>query len=753
MVLADPFFLEKPYLQDAGNWNKHDPFGNRRDQMQPNHPGGDEPALRFHLFRIMTTAATLGQHAQEKRFRRRGGGSRNVELDAMSSHRRRRSGGARLERGLAGSVDDSSWVHGSFLSLVCLSVFFVTGPWSGFHGLLLGLAGFLVLIRPQATPLPHSWWLLATGFIGLGFAAFLPVSWFGEPDWRRGLAELGVETGSLVVIQARQAAEMLALFALMVLTGLWLAGHRASGETLRRCALAFTIAVAVYAVVSRLAQVLPMLGGGGPDDQTFGFFPNRNHSATYLAMGAVCGIGSTLQFGRDKRFVMLGFALASTAVILWAIAAWSVSRAGVVLTASGLLGWISLLGRRYLGRHGLWGIALILLAAIGCFLLTHSEVKERLSDTVEKAGAVVAPAAIPQPDAVKSALDSPQHLDFRIPVYLDTVDMIARYPLTGIGAGQFHYVFPQYRNRTAVAQDADAYHPESDWLWLGAELGLPAALALLSLVVLATITALRGLRAGRDRALRSACLVAALLVPFHGCFDVPGHRISLAWGAALLFSLSLHPAGGRTLICRWPSRLIGLVLLLAAAFLIHSEWLGGHPPATTAAQAAVRQAQALYQQDLELQKAADAKGLAYQPAPEEDKLERALGILDAAKAAAPLDRNLLRHEAFVAIHFVETFGRIDQVFAIDRALDPKWVFGPLRQAETWAPVDPLRSIPLIEEALVRSRILQSLDPENLSNHSRVRLRIRQIGAQYPTIGDQFKGIDSAGYGEAEKSGN
>lgn len=642
------------------------------------------------------------------------------------------------------------WVHAPFLALVGLSVFFVAGPWAGFHGVLLGLAGLLVLWRPPVAGLPRSWWLLAAAFLVLGGAAFLPVAWFGVPGWRQGLAQLGVETGNLVVIQARQAAEMLALFALMALTGLWLAGHRASGETLRRCALAFTIAVAVYAVVSRLAQVSPMFGATTGDGK-FGFFPNRNHTATYLAMGAVCGLGTTLQFGRDKRFVMLGFALAATAVILWAVAAWSVSRAGVVLTAAGLLGWISMLGRRYLGRHGLWAVALILFAAGGFFLLADTGVKQRLSDTVEKAGTVVDAAAIPPPDGGKSALDSPQDLDFRIPVFLDTLDMIARYPLTGIGAGQFYYVFPQYRNRTIVAQDADAYHPESDWLWLASELGLPAALVLLALVVLAVVTALRGVLAGRDRALRSACLVAALLVPFHGTFDVPGHRISLAWATALLFSLSLHSTTTRASNRHWTSRLTGPLLLLAAAFLIHAQWFGGRPPATTAAAAAIQQAQALYQQDLELQKAAEASGLPYQPAPEEDKLEQALRILDAAKPIAPLDRNLPRHEAFLAIHFEETFDRIDQAFAIDRALDPMWVAGPLRQAETWAHADPSRAIPLLEEALRRSRHLERLDPENRWDSAKVREQTRQFASRYPALKDKLNAIGARKENESEES--
>ena len=676
------------------------------------------------------------------------GGSRIVGVwfpRAMDADHQRSRGSRRWRQALAGEGEVSSWVHVAFLGLVALSVFFVSGPWAGFHGVLLGLVGLLMLWRPPVAVLPRTWWLLAAGFVVSGGAAFLPAAWFGVPEWRSQLAALGVPTGELVVIQSRQAVELLALFALMLLTGLWLAGHRASSETLRRCALAFTLAVAVYAVVSRLSQVSPMFGGGETGNPKFGFFPNRNHSATYLAMGAVCGLGTILQFGRDKRFVMLAIAIAATAVILWATAAWSISRAGVVLTAAGLLVWLSLLGRRYLGRHGLWAVALILIATGGFFLIADTEVKQRLTDTVEKAGSVVDPTASPSPDGGKSALDSTQHLDFRIPVFLDTLDMIARYPLTGIGAGQFYYVFPQYRNRTIVAQDADAYHPESDWLWLAAELGLPAALALLALIVLAVVAALRGVLAGRDRALRSACLVAAVLVPLHGGFDVPGHRISLAWAAALLFSLSLHPTSSQVSPRRWWFRFgVPLLPLLAAAFLIHAQWLGGRPPATTAAQIAIQQAQTLYQEDLALQKAAETKGIPYQPKPEDDKLEKALRLLDAAKPIAPLDRNLPRHEGFLAFHFDDKQDRIDKAFAIDRALDPKWVVGPLRQAETWAHVDPSHSVPLLNDALKRSRVVEQLDPQNRRNSAKTRELIRQLANRYPGLKEAMAGLENNG---------
>ena len=650
-----------------------------------------------------------------------------------------RDGGGRGEaHDFASRHHGSRFVFGAFWGLLLAGSFLVAAPWAGFHGVLFACAGLLAWLRPPPVSLPRHWWILAAVFALAGAAALLPASGFAMPGWRRQLAALGVETGLCVAIQARQAAEMLAIFALMLVGGLWLAGHRASPSQARRWALAFTLGVACYALAARLMQDSLQTGLGAGEGH-FGFFPNRNHTATYLAMGALCGLGCVVQALRDKRFVVMSIALAATGVCLWAVAAWSISRAGVVLVAAACLIWLPLLGRRYLGRHGLWAVGLIALAAMGLFVIADSAVKERLAKTLEKAGAVISPEDPITAGEGKQVTESTQDLDFRIPTTLDTLDLIRDFKWTGVGAGQFYFVFPQYKNRTAIANDADSYHPESDWLWMAAETGIPATLALLALMLLAFWKSGVGVLRGRDRALRSACLVAALLVPLHGVFDVPGHRITLAWSAALLFALSLHapaadpcPARPRFRPFR-PFRLFAFVLLAAAVFLIRAQWGGGPPPALTTAKTALAGAQRLYAEDQRLQQAATAKGLAYQPAPAADKLEQALEIIDHAMPVAPLDRDLLRYQAFLAFHFDDKQPLIDRAFAIDRALDPTWVAGPLRQAEAWAATDPLRTAALWREALRRAANLDPAQPGNRGSGERTLQRIRQCAKGKPEL--------------------
>ncbi len=441
----------------------------------------------------------------------------------------------------------ATMVFGGLWLLLSATTFLVAGPWAGFHAILLGGLGLLILLRPARVPLPAVWWGLAIAFVIAGAAAFLPARWFHEPEWRSQLESLGVATGSLVVIQSRLAAESFALFVLTLFSGLWMAGHRPSAAQLRLWALMFTLGVACYALIARLAQDSPHLANTFRG-QHFGFFPNRNHSATYLSMGAICGLGCVLQALRDKRFVVLAIAFAATAICLWAIASWSISRAGVVLVAIGCLLWVSMLGRRYLGRHGLWAIALIVITAVGLFFTANTAVRERLSLTVEKAGTIIDSERISESASGKSVLASGRNIDFRLPVFRDTLGLIRDFPWTGIGAGQFYYIFPQYRHETIVVNDSDGYHPESDWLWMASETGVPATLLLLVLLGLAAWKSLRGIQLGRDRALRAACLTAALLVPIHGFFDVPGHRISLALSAIRV------PTLGRGVVRGMPCR-------------------------------------------------------------------------------------------------------------------------------------------------------------------------------------------------------
>ncbi len=624
-----------------------------------------------------------------------------------------------------------SGVFGIFWGILFAGNFLVAGPWMGFHGLFLGSIGLLMWWRPPVVALPRVWWIFAMVFgVGCG-AAFLPVGWIGSPPWRAHLEAIGVQTGGQVAIQARQAAESVGLILITLLIGLWLAGQRASAGQLRRWALAFTVGVAGYAIAARLVLDVPHAGQAAGH---FGFFPNRNHSATYLAMGTICGLGCTLQALRDRRMPAMVVALVATAVCLWAVAGWSISRAGVVLVASGVGVWLAMLGPRYLGRNGGRVLALIALAGGGLFFIADSGVKDRIAKTAEKAGTVWAKPT--EPDATGQAkpdITSSHELDFRIPTALDTLDLIRDFKWTGIGAGQYIYVFPQYRNRTAVANDSDNHHPESDWLWMTAETGIPATLALAALVAAAAWWAGRDIRNGRDRAVRAGCLAAALLVPLHGLFDVPGHRITLALGAAFLFALSLRTEVGKP-FSKWSSRVVATGIITIAAFLIVAQWFGGPPPALAAADTALAQARQLYAEDRALQLTPQANSVPGQPdGDEEDLLEKGLEILANAETIAPLDRSVRRYQGFLALHFDDLLETVHRSYEIERELDPTWIDAPLQQALSWSNKNLDETRMLWSEAIRRAKSLDHRNHRDSVFENRTHAKIREQGRANPAL--------------------
>ncbi len=627
---------------------------------------------------------------------------------------------------------DPNPVIGFFWALLFLGALFVAGPFAQFHAVYLGSAGLLMLLYPPQVSLPRVWWVLAGLFVVAGSAQFLPASWFTQPGWRAGLEGLGLATGTKVTIQVQQAVETYALFVAMLFTGLWLAGQRSSGAQLRFWTLIFVTGVALYAV---LAWILQHSKGPGA---TYGFFPNRNHTATLLAMASICGLGSVMQAMREKRYPAMGMALVVTTICLWALGAWSISRAGILLFSVGCLIWLPMLGKRYLGAHALKVLGLIGLLGIGLFFIADSNVKKRIIETSNNVKVFSEHDTVTVPPVGGPSSKVGSYVDFRVPIAQDTLDLINDFKWTGVGAGQFRYIFPQYRHLSAMVNDSDCYHPESDWLWMASEVGVIGTGALAVLVILAFWKARGTILSGRDRAVRSACMVAALLVPLHGIFDVPGHRIVIAWSAAFLFCLSLSSAkdeqkSGAQKTRIWPFRLGGSVLVLMAVYLIFASMQSPSKLALDSNLKAIDEAKVLYEKDVELQKVAHAKGEKYQPSDEDDLIEKAIRILEEAKSTSPLDPVLWRFQVQLAIYFDDREDWIDDQTKVVEALDPTWVLGPLLLAESWSTVSADRSFSLFQEALRRADHMDRIVQDIRTYRGDTLLKIKQIAKGKPEL--------------------
>ncbi|MDB4459922.1 O-antigen ligase family protein [Akkermansiaceae bacterium] len=523
--------------------------------------------------------------------------------------------------------------------------------------------GLLMVFASRVVRLSRPSLFLGLGMVLLSLGAFLPADLIGRPSWRDELEALGVETGKLNVIQWQMALEYHAVYFGLAFAALWILGLRFSKRTTSQLALAFVMAVAFYAIVAKISENQLTLNRGG---ETFGFFPNRNHNSNLLSLGFVCGLGFFFQAIRSKHFVRMAILLISNGVILWAVFSWNMSRSGIVLCLLGPCLWFIGLGWRYFGKNELKAFALIILLGVGVFVLNQFGVKERLSGIVEKIEETFGEEDAADKETQAASLDD---VDFRVPIARDTFQLIKSFPLTGVGSGQFRWAFPQYRDLTVMAHTSVAAHPESSWLWLAAEWGLPAALCLLVLVILIYVGGYRNIRkrGNRDRALRFGCLVASAMVPLHSLFDVPAHRPSLLLASLMLFVISQnHQAAPELAPKKWSRALgvvVGLCLMTTGVLFLGATSFGWRKPLI------VQSAEDLAE-GAELYKKIKEEFNPLNPLQSLPMMKEVAEVAGQMMSDVPLDGRLYRLRALASLPLVDLNKETAADFAIDRALIP-----------------------------------------------------------------------------------
>ncbi|MDB4638442.1 O-antigen ligase family protein [bacterium] len=545
------------------------------------------------------------------------------------------------------------------ITTIFLVVLGASAPWHFRMGMALLPLGLLMVFSSRAVRLSRFSLFLGCGMVLLSLGAFLPADLIGRPGWRDELEALGVETGKLNVIQWRMALEYHAVYFFLAFAAFWILGLRFSARATSQLALAFVMALAFYAIVAKISENQLALNRGGRE--AFGFFPNRNHNSNFLILGFVCGLGAFFQAIRSKHFVRMAILLICNGVILWAVFSWNMSRSGIVLCLLGPCLWFIGLGWRYFGKNELKAFALIILLGVGVFVLNQFGVKERLSGTVEKIEETFG-----EEEEQAASLDD---VDGRVPIARDTFQLIGSFPLTGVGSGQFRWVFPQYRDLTVYRHTSVAVHPESSWYWLAAEWGLPAALCLLVLVVLIYVGGYRNIRkrGNRDRALRFGCLVASAMVPLHSLFDVPAHRPSLLLASLVLFVISQnHQAAPELAPKKWSRALgvvVGLCLMTTGVLFLGATSFGWRKPLIVQSAEDLAEGAELYKKIKE-----EANPL--NPLQSLPMRKEVVEVAGQITRDVPLDGRLYRLRALASLPLIDRNEETAADFAIDRALTP-----------------------------------------------------------------------------------
>ena len=453
------------------------------------------------------------------------------------------------------------------LPLLCVGLGGGTERWS--QGTVLVLLGVLLVAAPPRLSLGWKLNCVLAGLFALALTGFLPARWFSTPAWRTSMVEdFGFVLPATLSPQPWLTAERCVLFLAgicwfyLLATINWTAGERIRAGQLFGAGV---VALAgAFLLLHRLGIVVPIW----PTERHFGPFPNRNQTADFLAIGALpvlaCG---QLAWRAGRRGAALGWIVGWLVIALAAFT--SFSRAGVILLFGGtgcyvlvqaLRAWKrqsnpadAAGGRLDRWRNGALGISLfaILLSA---FMLFGGETLDRFTP--------------------KTATSTVQAVttEFRLRIQSDALQMIRASPWCGVGLGNFAAVFPLFRVRSALP--ARAIHPESDWLWMVAELGWPAlALVLAGLALL--LPGFLPWRRAPDRPLRTAAALALPMFALHSFVDVSAHRLGTCFCAVFVLGLALRGEGPQMpvfrLPARWPGptfRVLGLLLAVAGGMWI-----------------------------------------------------------------------------------------------------------------------------------------------------------------------------------------
>lgn len=562
------------------------------------------------------------------------------------------------------------------------------------QGAALTLAGVLMICHPVRKRVPPAVWFAAAIWLVASLLAFLPGNLIGRPEWRDSLAAVGIDTGGLITPQPAAAFASLSVTLASGTVALW-AANQANRRSGRLC-IGVACAIALYALIAWLGPALLNFRPNASD--SFGFFPNRNHTATLLVMGSMVSLGVVMQGIRQRSRMGIICGAVILIFLLVILASQSVSRAGIVLLVCGFVIWFLIVGPRYLGGHAGKAAALLAGGGLLLFAIVDTPVKQRISAMTQVLM------------AEKTADDRPpgtglpgKALDARLALQLDTLGLIGGAPYTGWGTGQFRYLFPQFQNHTLALAHKNCLHPESDWLWIAAERGIPAAAALLALGLSAAFASVKSIRQGRCRARRSGLLAAALVLPIHGLFDVPGHHFSLLWTSALLFALasSAGRTPGRPKAAAIGWRIAGLAVTAFGILMVRGGWTASSFSPASRADQLLEESLELYRQEhLQYSTATDVGAQCDPLVP--DRLETALEKLNRATALTPLDHRLWGLQGMIALHFDDRDEIARRSFAAQRALEPAWVGVPLFQAEAWSKINPLETRELWKEAMRRA---------------------------------------------------
>ncbi len=416
-----------------------------------------------------------------------------------------------------------------FMLIVCVAPLAYGTVDFSWQLVLVALFALAMVVQPPLWPRFPRWFLVLVSvlIIVLVIKEFVPYQLIGQPRWRTIVTEgLNYPLGGVFNPSPATAYYYLLTCLLAVWWVIWVRSLASTKAGTRFVLAVIVVASGLLAVISIIMQQMDMDRIYGLREvagwQGFGPFPNRNHSANFIAMGAIATAGLMLA-GWRSRNKWYGILWTLVCAGLCGAVVASRSRGGLLALSCGLILLAILLvstsRRRWVAIS--IGVASALIGA-AMFSLYGGSMLARFTDPEQGGNWGVGGRLAIWPDVIRYWLDS---------------------PWLGHGLGAFRGTFPFYQQNWL--DNTLVIHPESSWLQWLCELGAVPLLLLLAMIcggISWFCHSLTGCQR-RELILRGTAAAAVAAFSIHCLLDVPGHR----WGTALvaLALLGVALAGNR----------------------------------------------------------------------------------------------------------------------------------------------------------------------------------------------------------------
>ena len=201
-----------------------------------------------------------------------------------------------------------------------------------------------------------------------------------------------------------------------------------------------------------------------PESFKIGTFPNENHFAAFLTLVLPAGLGLAGYLARERRWGWL-----------------------VAIVACLALGTVALM--ETLTRAAWMGTVFGLLAMLIVLVLARAVPAERKLQAAAAVATVLLFAIGLAPDRAVQQMKSivalgDDSIAFRHAVWSDSLPIVRDHPLLGTGPRTFYLTYTPYRSTKDGLPTLFVDFPHNDYLQYGIEMGVPAAAALIAVLVL-----------------------------------------------------------------------------------------------------------------------------------------------------------------------------------------------------------------------------------------------------------------------------